>query len=245
MKIWFLMVVIISITITINAIFINNNYSFLFSIISFIIATLFGVKKVFWPNRYINYLTDLLIYPGISIIFIYAIFIQNNPTINIISLFTILFLISIYDIWAVNKSKIMIKMAKYQIEKLNIFGGILVPIISKKDKLKIKHIKNKYKNKKDIEKQFIKSKIKVSAAVLGGGDIAFTTITIGFFMYSFPEMSLFGVLGLIPALFVLLGASLGLLYIFIFGDKKKPYPAMPYISFGIVLTTLVFRILFI
>ncbi len=242
MKIWFLLVIIISCIISINSIFIKNNLLFT-SILSLLVAIFLGIKKVFSPSKYLNYITDILIYPGISIIFIYTIFKQNNPIQNLITIFVILILISVYDIWAVNKSKIMTKMAKYQIEKLNIFGGILVPIISKKDRIRIKKMKSISKNKKEFEKMILKSKIKISAAALGGGDIAFTTITIGIMMYSFPNQSLFGIVGLIPGLFTLLGSTLGLLYLFIFGNPKKIYPAMPYITTGIILSTILWIIL--
>ena len=244
MKLWFLLVIIIASTISINSIFIGNisNHYILASVFFTMSISIFlGIKKVFYPNKYLNYLTDVLIYPGIAVLFIHTIF-GENITKNIVTLFSLLILISVYDYWAVRKSKIMTKMAKYQIEKLNVFGGILIPVMSKEDKLKLKNIRTKYKEKAEIEKQVKRSKIKFSAAVLGGGDIAFTTIAMGILMHSYSSKSLFGVPGLIPGLFVLLGSTLGILYIFIFGDKDKPYPAMPYITIGIILSTLIFLI---
>jgi len=245
MKTWFLIVVIMSCMITINALFVNSEYTLFSSIISLVIASFLGFSKMFFPNKWVSYLSDILIYPGLSMVFIYTLFRQNDPKYNMIILFVLLTLISIYDFWAVNKSKIMLKMANYQMQKLNFFGGIIIPIISKEDKQKIKLIKSKYKDKKEIEKKIKRSKIKISAAALGGGDIAFTTIAMGMFMYSFPSQSLFGIVGLIPGLFALLGGSLGLLYIFLFGDPKKAYPAMPYITAGIITTSIIWSLIFL
>jgi len=42
-------------------------------------------------------------------------------------------------------------------------------------------------------------------------------------------------LGFIPAIFVIIGATIGLSYLFFFAKKKKFYPAMPFITAGIFL----------
>jgi len=60
--------------------------------------------------------------------------------------------------WAVWHSGIMQKMAKYQINKLNIFSGFFIPYANKKTKQKIKLLKEKYKNKK-ISNKNLKHKI--------------------------------------------------------------------------------------
>ena len=44
----------------------------------------------------------------------------------------LLVVISIYDMWAVWKSGIMQKMAKYQMDELKIFSGFYVPYASKR-----------------------------------------------------------------------------------------------------------------
>jgi len=40
-------------------------------------------------------------------------------------------------------------------------------------------------------------------------------------------------LGLVPAFFVIAGATLGLAYLFVAAEKRKFYPAMPFITAGI------------
>jgi len=113
----------------------------------------------------------------------------------------------------------MQKMAKYQINKLKVFSGFFIPYVSKTMRQKVKKMK-----KSELKKK----KIKVNVAILGGGDVIFPIIAAGVMMKTFPET-------IIPALLVIFGAALGLSYLFFFAEKKKFYPAMPYISAGIFL----------
>jgi hypothetical protein len=123
--------------------------------------------------------------------------------------------------WAVWHSGIMQKMAKYQINKVKAFSGFFVPYISKKVRLQLKKLK---------KSQLKKKKIKVNVAILGGGDVVFPIITSGVVMLS---------LGFFYSLFVIFGAASGLIFLFIFSEKKKFYPAMPFITAGIFLGMLV------
>mgnify|MGYP001619741555 FL=1 len=82
-------------------------------------------------------------------------------------------------------------------------------------------------------------KIKVNVAILGGGDVIFPIITAGVVMNAgimrLP-LGLHSFIGnLYSALFVTLGATLGLGYLFIKSEKKKFYPAMPFITVGILI----------
>jgi presenilin-like A22 family membrane protease len=171
-------------------------------------ALSFSYLKTYKRGIFVHNFTEVLIYPGISVIFV--------SILNIYTIIGLLVLISLYDAWAVWKSGIMQKMAKYQMNKLNIFSGFFIPYLSKKVKAKIK----------ELRKKKSKNKIKVNVAILGGGDVVFPIITSGVVMKSF---------GFIPALFVILGATLGLSYLLFFAEKKKFYPAMPFITVGILL----------
>ncbi|MFH1270624.1 MAG: presenilin family intramembrane aspartyl protease [Nanoarchaeota archaeon] len=180
--------------------------------------------KIYQRNFLIHNLTELLIYPGLATVFV--------PILNIYTIIILLILISIYDMWAVWHSGIMQKMAKYQINKLNIFSGFFVPYVSKRVKSKIE------KMKKTLGKAELKKKgIKVNVAILGGGDVIFPLITAGVVLATGIFNLPFGlkpfVGGILPALFVLAGATLGLTYLLIFSEKKKFYPAMPFITAGI------------
>jgi presenilin-like A22 family membrane protease len=172
-----------------------------------VFSIVFSYLKIYKRNVITHNLTEILIYPGISTVFV--------PLLNIYTALSLLVIISIYDAWAVWKSGIMQKMAKYQMNKLNLFSGFLIPYVSKKVRAKIK----------EMRKSKSKKKIKVNVAILGGGDVVFPIITAGVIMKSF---------GLIPALFVIFGAASGLAYLFFFAEKKKFYPAMPFITAGIL-----------
>src|SRR3989338_635631 len=136
--------------------------------------------------------------------------------------------------WAVWHSGIMQKMAKYQINTLNIFSGFFVPYISKK--IRLEKIK-----KSELKKK----KIKVNVAILGGGDIVFPIITAGVMLREFGFSTILGMQIPVVSLFVILGATMGLSYLFFYAEKKKFYPAMPFITAGIfagmILSYLFFR----
>ena len=170
-------------------------------------------------------MTELLIYPGIACVFV--------PILTPVSVIILLVLISIYDMWAVWKSGIMQKMAKFQMEEMKIFGGFLIPSASKKTKEQIDNVKQKYKGKK-IPDFVKKKKYKINLAILGGGDVIFPIITGGVFMRSY---------GIVPALFIMAGAFLGLIFLFANSKKGRSYPAMPYISAGIFLSILLWKLI--
>ncbi len=211
---------------------IQSNIS-LVSLLIFLIAFLLAYLKIFKRDLIIHNITELLIYPGITAVFV--------PILGVFGIIILLLLISLYDIFAVWKSEIMQKMAKYQINKLRIFTGFFVPYVNKKQKQKIKQIKQKSlnlekeKKEKFLEKQFKKSKIKVNVAILGGGDIIFPIITAGIFYVT---------MGLIPALIITASATIGLFGLFILAKKGKFYPAMPFLTssmyIGMMINWLIF-----
>ena len=112
-------------------------------------------------------------------------------------------------------------MAKYQINELNVFSGFFIPTISSKLKAKIKKLKKSELKKKNI---------KVNVAILGGGDVIFPIITSGIMLKTF---------GILGALSTTAGATIGLAGLFFFAEKKKFYPAMPFITAGIFLGMIV------
>ena len=216
LKAWFFMVVVIALFLTFYAfekIVPFAIHPITAIIIPLIFASILGFIKIFRRNFLIHNFTELLIYPGIAAVFV--------PILNLWTIIILLILISIYDMWAVWHSGIMQKMAKYQINKLNIFSGFFVPYVSKKLKIKIKEMKQTLK-KSELKKK----KIKINVAILGGGDVIFPIIAAGVVMKIF---------GIWHALFVIAGATLGLTYLFFFSEKKKFYPAMPFITAGIFL----------
>lgn len=217
MRIWFFLVVIFAVGISLNVFFtqLNLPYSHLLGLI---LGTIFSYFKVFKKNILIHNISELLIYPGIAAIFVSIL----NLPITIILLLGI----SIYDVWAVWHSKIMQKMVKYQINQMGVLAGFLIPYANKKIKQKIKALKLKYNNKIPL-KVIKKSKIKINLAMLGGGDVAFSAIASGVFLKTTGNIY--------AALIVTLFTSLALLLLFMYSKKHKSYPAMPYLTTGILI----------
>ncbi len=222
LRAWFFLVVVLALGIFFYSLTKNFDSMFLqkIPIIATLIAIPLAYFKLYKRNFIVHNATELLIYPGIACVFV--------PILNIFTIVLLLVLISIYDMWAVWKSGIMQKMAKYQIDKLRIFSGFFVPYISKTMKAKIKNLKQS-KSKSKLKK------IKVNMAILGGGDVVFPIITSGVILKFW---------GLGPALLVIAGAFLGLLGLFLFSEKKKFYPAMPFITAGIFLAMLISWLVF-
>jgi presenilin-like A22 family membrane protease len=228
LKIWFFVVVTFALFLSFTAIFSESTFFFIPLVIALILASL----KIFQRHFIIHNFTELLIYPGIACVFI--------PILNFWSAICLLVLISIYDMWAVWHSGIMQKMAKYQMNNLKIFSGFFIPYFSKKVKEQIKQFKKMDKSKMKNKK------IKANIAILGGGDVVFPIITSGVIFTTkqvnlpFDLTPFIG--GFIPALFIIIGATLGLSLLLAFSQKKKFYPAMPFISagifFGIILSYL-------
>ena len=244
LKLWFFLVVVIALGISFNAILPAFKYTM---IMALIIGFPLAFIKIYKRDFLVHNLTELFIYPGIAAVFV--------PILNIWTIIILLIIISIYDMWAVWHSGIMQKMAKYQINKLNIFSGFFVPYISKSAKLKLKKMRKLAKEKKSKlksqnfiqkiknlfsgkppkkKKDMPKGKIKVNVAILGGGDVIFPIIAAGVVLKT--KINVFGsqfIGGFIPALFVIAGATLGLTYLLLLSEKKKFYPAMPFITAGI------------
>jgi presenilin-like A22 family membrane protease len=206
LKGWFFFITIIALGISFNAIIPQWQYA---TWISLAIAIPLAFTKIYKRNFFSHNISELLVYPGIAAVFV--------PLLNIRTALILLGLISVYDAWAVWKSKIMQKMAKYQMNELNIFSGFYIPYASKVQKKKIAKMKES-----DIKKKGVK----VNVAILGGGDVIFPIITAG------VVMKLWGVW---PAVATIFGALLGLGILLFFSEKKKFYPAMPFITAGILV----------
>jgi presenilin-like A22 family membrane protease len=130
------------------------------------------------------------------------------PILNIKSAIILLLAISVYDAIAVWKTKHMVKMAKFQ-TKSRLFGGLLIPY-----KVKEKQLGNK------PAKEFHEH------AILGGGDIAFPLLFSGVILKEFSFSY---------SLIITATATIALFILFILAEKKKYYPAMPFITIGCLI----------
>ncbi len=207
MRLWFFAVIAIVLGITMNALL--SKFIPYSSLISFLIALPLSFFKIFKRNMYVHNITELLVYPGIAVVFV--------PLLSVWTIILLLILISAYDIWAVWHSGFMQKMAKFQINELKLFAGFFVPYLSKKQRQQIKEAKMKNVKGK------LKS-MKVNIAILGGGDVVFPIITAGIILRT---------MGFIPALIVSICATIALGTLFVYAKKKKFYPAMPFITAGL------------
>jgi len=175
------------------------------------LAFILALWKFLKPNTYVHNIVELFIYSGIAIILL--------PYLNILSISILLFLISLYDMYAVWKSKHMVKMAKFQ-AKTNVFAGLMI----------------KYDNKgvvKSLVKAKKKGKVsKTRNAILGGGDIAFPLL----FTSAVLEGLILGghskILSMALCLLITLPTSLALIWLFMVSEKGKFYPAMPPVTMG-------------
>lgn len=203
LRLWFFIVVILGISLGVNAFIIKIPYH---EVISLAIAIPLAISKIFRRNVLVHNLTEILIYPGIASVFL--------PLLNLKVTLLLLVIISVYDMYAVWHAGFMQKMAKYQIEQVKVFSGFMIPYLGKKEKSKIKMQSKSKKNVKNV---------KVNLAILGGGDVVFPILLSGVVLRT---------IGLLPALSTIVGATLGLAYLFYRSEKGKFYPAMPFITIG-------------
>lgn len=211
-KLWFLLSVFIALNFAFKA-FIGNE------MVIVILSALFSAWKIFKPNILVHNFTELFIYGGLAALLV--------DIMNIKSVSILLVLISFYDMYAVWKSKHMIKLAEYQ-SKMNVFAGFFIPYSLKKQKVA--------SNVFDIQREDTgKNKV----AILGGGDIGFPIMFTGVVMKELvlttPEFStLFLKVLPIPLL-----TTLALALLFFYSKKNKFYPAMPFVSAGCFLGYLI------
>src|SRR3989344_7918187 len=109
-KIWYGFAIFVALTIAFAA--------FMPSTPAMIVGLLLMLWKVLRPNVFIHNIGELFIYGGLAVIFV--------PIMNEFAAVMLLLLISIYDMYAVWKSKHMVKLAQFQTQS-NMFAGFYVP----------------------------------------------------------------------------------------------------------------------
>ena len=176
--------------------------SFMPALVAGVLGAGFSFFKSLKPNFIIHNFTELFLYSGLTLLLV--------PILNVFSAALLLIGISVYDYYAVFKSKHMIKIAKFQLASRS-FAGFSVP-------------------KTLPESNFLKNPSlnfsKENFAIVGGGDVAFPLLFSGAVLASE---------GLAKAAVVSFFAFLGLALLFYVSKKNKFYPAMPFISVGCFL----------
>ncbi|MEM4267320.1 MAG: presenilin family intramembrane aspartyl protease [Candidatus Woesearchaeota archaeon] len=173
-----------------------EEYSFFFT---FAIACALSIFKILKPNVYIHNITEIFVYGGLAALLV--------PILNLISVAVILIAVSIYDIWAVWKSKHMVKMAQFQTES-KMFAGFFVP----------------YEKPVTTSLNENTEKTTKKSAILGGGDIAFPLLFSGV-VFKLTASFLFPIL-------IAIITTLALATLMIKGKSDTFYPAMPFITAG-------------
>lgn len=210
-RIWFFLAVWLAMTLTIGV--------FFSSMIAYSAAFILALVKILKPNFFTHNLTELLMYSGIALLLV--------PMLSLLWASIVLVAISAYDMYAVWKSKHMVKLAKFQ-SKANLFAGFFLPYKQKKA--------GKAKGKKVL----VKKGEEMRTAILGGGDIAFPMIFAGVVMESIVASHQIAITAaFMYSTIITLFAGLALLGLFIYSKKGKYYPAMPFISAGCFVGCLV------
>ncbi|MFT4310554.1 MAG: presenilin family intramembrane aspartyl protease [Candidatus Woesearchaeota archaeon] len=198
-KTWFFVSVVITLFIALYPLFLYIYISWwLPLVVSFVLA--YYKSKQVWVHN----ITELFIYAGIAALFV--------PLLNMISAILLLIGISLYDAYAVWKSKHMIQLATFQSQS-GVFAGLCIPKKGGMPKLGINNNSSQ--------------KGKPTHAILGGGDIAFSLLFAGTVF-----MITNSVLG---AIVVVSCSTLALAGLFLFSKPHTFYPAMPFISAGCLL----------
>ena len=189
-KIWYGFAIFVALTIAFAA--------FMPSTPAMIVGLVLMLWKVLRPNVFVHNIGELFIYGGLAVIFV--------PIMNEFAAVMLLLFISLYDMYAVWKSKHMIALAQFQAQS-NMFAGFYVPYSLPKP------ARNAQKGRVQ----------QVKSAVLGGGDIAFPLLFSG---------AVFKTVGLPLTFIISITATLALFGLLMFGKKDTFYPAMPFLSVG-------------
>ncbi|MFH1174056.1 MAG: presenilin family intramembrane aspartyl protease [archaeon] len=207
-KFWFFLAVWFAITVTLGV--------FFPAFIALLIAAALAAWKLWKPNLIIHNLTEIFMYGGIALLFV--------PLFNVLWALLLLLAVSLYDAYAVWKSKHMVKMAQFQ-TKSNLFAGLYFP----------------YKQKEHASKHAVHASThhatpllpgKHKHAILGGGDIAFPLLFAGTALTQLFSTGMTKSAAFLHTTPVVLGAALALGLLFYFAKKDKFYPAMPFLTIG-------------
>ncbi len=202
-KLWFFMAVLICLSLSFGA-FVN---SYLAAVLGIVLA----YYKIFRPNVVVQNITELFMYGGLAVIFV--------PIMDLFSGIGLLVLISLYDMYAVWKSKHMVTLAKFQSSQ-HIFAGMLIPYFLKPHKTPRVPM---HMHPQPLLKNQSFSKGMISHAMLGGGDLGFPLLFSGVIMKTY---------GLWQAYAIIPFAALALYILFLKGEQNRFYPAMPALSLG-------------
>lgn len=215
---WFFFAVCFSLSLSIGVL-VKQKILFDYDI-AILIAFVLAVWKIWKPNIIIHNITEVLVYSGLAVFLV--------PIFNVFWAIMLLIAISIYDMYAVWKSKHMVKMAKFQ-TKSNVFAGLMIPYSLKNAKMQKSSINGKSSKKLDTSTI---SKAKPKTAILGGGDVVFPLILTGAVMEGLLREGLTKSQAFMQSSIMILTTTIALALLFFFAKKDRFYPAMPFVTAG-------------
>ena len=178
-----------------------------------LLALVLTYLKVFKRNVYVHNFTELFIYGGLAALIV--------PLLNLFSVTMLLLLISVYDAYAVWKSKHMVAMAQFQSEEKT-FAGLFIPYIPTEGGKAVLAKRTVLSSSKKFGSQDASFAGKV--ALLGGGDVAFPLL--------FSSVVLKTTTSFFSAFVISVCAAIALFLLLYYAKKDAFYPAMPFISAG-------------
>ena len=177
------------------------------TLLAWILAVIIATLRIKKTNIITQNLAEVLMYAGLAVFIV--------PLLNIPIMIILLILISIYDMYAVWKSKHMIRMAEFT-SKSQLFPGLSL----------------KYNENSESVKKSRKTK---KTGMLGGGDVAFPLLFTGVVMTSLIEQGVTKTMAFQQSLIITLTTAIALMLLLILGQKQKFYPAMPFITLGLII----------
>jgi len=209
-KLWFFFAVFLCLTISFAA--------FIPQLIATLLGLFLGLWKIIKPNIFVHNITELFIYGGLAAILV------PIPIVNEYTIIILLLIISVYDAYAVWKSKHMVKMAQFQ-AKSKVFAGLLVPYKNEEKVMKAAKVTKKASKKGKVKFKGVKT------AILGGGDVAFPLLFSGAVLKTMVLVDGFAI-GFLKTLIVTLFTTIALAWLFFKGREDRFYPALPFLTAG-------------
>ncbi len=225
-KVWFLIASWMTMSIAIGVLF---KESFFWA--AWLIAAALAFIKIKWAHPVIHNITELLTYSGIAVLL--------SPILSIPVSIVLLLLISVYDAYAVWKSKHMIKMAEFT-KNSNLFPGLALTYT--KDKIKSK-ISSDQSHKSEIPSEKSPRKSNTKTGILGGGDVVFPLLFAGAVFTELVEKGHASSSAILYSSIISLGAAAALTLLFVYGKNDRFYPAMPFITAGCILGYIAMKII--
>ncbi len=214
-KSWFFLAVFLALAVAFGV--------FLPSWVALLLALGLAAWKLFRPNPWIHNLTEIFLYAGIAVLLV--------PILDVRWALVLLLAISVYDAWAVWRSKHMVKLAEFQ-KGSKVFAGLMVP---KRSGRKTAATSLSGAQRALLKRTPKKRSGERGSAILGGGDIAFPLLFAGAVLERAILSGASRLVALGDALLVVGGATLALALLFWYSKKNTYYPAMPFLTAGCLL----------